>query len=292
MTKGFQFDPGAGTIIFRDGARDALVLPDGTLVNLLPTEFTLTNHDESWPDADKDRVYFHTWNMQRTGDENWWVSETGTIQIGAKPQEWASTVVLGDAPDDTDIFCGLIRLQRTVAPSHNWAGIAIAPMVKQSVWLPFFGSVPLEACLGIFRAMSIYIDLDSGSPTHRKLILHKQQSVSVPSGGYGDKPGSPGGEPPSISTIGWSNGISRNGGILEPNADQSIPVYWPGTNTTPHYQQYGPLDMYTGPGPIPLALAPPKRTRKGGSQQPTITDPTNYGSTWRINLRGQFGRRS
>ena len=111
--KGFAFDPGAGTLTFRDGVRDALVAPDGTLINLLPDEFTLTNYDTTFPDVPKDRIYRHTWSMQRFDSWSWYHWETGNVTISALPQDWASTVVLADAPARQPQYPVRIELPQT-----------------------------------------------------------------------------------------------------------------------------------------------------------------------------------
>jgi hypothetical protein len=283
--KGFIFDPVARTLTFADGDRAALVAPGGTLIGLLPTEFTLTDQDAVFPDATKDRMFVHQWSLQYAA-ENWYATETGLCLVTALPQEWSLTTVLGDAPDGTDIFTAQVRLTQTVAPSHNWLGIPIAKLVPEGVWISLTGSLSLEANFGMCRAMSIYIDNDPMSATYRKLVLFQQQSVATAPGGYGLHGGTPGGEPGAVGSPPAPGQNFQTGGETLYNSAPGWPVYQ-GPNSAPQYKNRGaPAD--TGPFSADVS----QLYRKSGSQPPSISDPTNYSSTWSFDLRGQFGRRS
>ena len=292
--KGFAFDPIAKTLSFyRGGSETTLVVPDAFPVLLLPDVLELDDVDLDWPDVSKGRGYLHRWltsiQSQWPFDDGYNVQrqEQGRIYISAKPQEWEQKTPLADAPDGADTFALLVRFDQTVAASHTWMGRTIPRMVIEDQWIPFTGSVLLEAELGFARKLSIYIDDNPASPTYRKLVAHQQQSVSTPPGGFGlhhASYGSPGGEPASIGSTGTSQG-----GETEHLDGAGWMVWTPATNSTPHYRSRSQSSTTGG-------LVPGQATfrdyRKTGPNPPTITDPTDYGSTWRIDLRGQFGRKS
>lgn len=290
--KGFVFDPDDDNPLqFLDGAR-SLVFPDNKLFNFTPTPFTLTNYDVVFPDVQKDLIYFFEWNMQRIDSWTFRNYERGFVEITALPEDWTQTTVLATAPTGAEFFNARIKLSRTVAPSHNWAiGLPIAKMVPESKWISAVGTIQLEAALGFVRLMSIFVDNRPGSPTAGKLILLQRQNIGNAPGGYGDKSGTPGGVPASISTAGWSNGSSRDGGEFVAGTTQGWPLYYPGTNVSPHFRQFGPTNVDYGAFP-PIVVAPPQTHRKGGSAQPTLVDPTDMGSTWRIQLEGLYGKRT
>lgn len=297
--KGFEFRPVEGEVAFGDGVRPDLVFPDNKLFNFIPDSFNLVNYDVAYPDVTKDKIYFHHWNIQRINADVYRHYEDGFVEITALPQEYEHITVLDTAPADAEVFIAQIKLVRTVAPSHDWAlSLPISKMVPENVWITNTGSFQLEGSLGFTRVLSIMIDQDPLSANFGKLVLIKQQSVGTAPGGYGDLPPiSPatgaGGEPGSVSTFGWSDGTSRGGGEVVEGTTKGWPLYYPASNTTPHYRVYGPTNVDYGPGPSPFAvLCSTQGYRKSGANPPTLTDPTNMGSTWRIQLRGRYGRRT
>lgn len=282
--KGFEFDPDAGTLALRDAGRDAFVFPDSVPVQMLPDELVVNNHDAVYPDVPKGRVTTHQWGITRAivleGDNivyHFSAVENGKCAVTALPQEWSTTTILAPAPAGADVFAMLVRLNRTVAPTNHWpSGISVATVQNQ--WIPLTGSILLEVGFGFARAMSIYI---SGG----NLVLHQQQSVTTSPGGYGNLPGNPGGEPANITV--WAGDNFRNGGEAVHNGTAGIPIYY-GGNSAPQYRARQ-VNSSTG---FPTWPAVPRNHRASGTQPPTTSDPTDIGSTWRIDLRGQFGRRS
>lgn len=277
MTKGFVFDPSTGTMEFKDGVRDAWTVPSGKLVTRLPTPHTETNYNAVFPDFSKDRFYRHAWtSASNVGAGTWDLNESCATGISVLPQEWSSVVDLADAPDEANLFVMMIRLTRTVNPSHNWLNAAIPKLVKEDVWIPCTGSILLEGSLGMARAMSIYVDVDPMSSHYRKLVLHLEQSVAVAPGGYGTV-GS--GENVQVPTSG-----TANGGEFVYTTSAGVPVYIPASSPSvkSRYELYDPF--------VPIAPINPQLMRRGGAQQCTITDPTNYSSTWQFDLTGQFAR--
>lgn len=281
--KGLDFDPATGKLTFMDGARNALVAPDGTLINLLPTPYVLNDQNAVFPDCTKGRMFTHIWRYVRP-PASFSGNEAGRCFITALPQEWSLVTALADAPDDTDIFAAQIRLLRTAAPSHNWMGTAINKMVPENVWIPLTGSMIVEANFGFIRALSVYIDDDSGSPTYRKLVMHQQQSVSVAPGGYGGF----GYSYASFSNPG--NFDTGNSGETVSDGTNGFPIYYPGDTGAPHYKAR--LIDISEASPFAAVWIPPTTYRRTGSSPPSLSDPTNFSSTWQIDIVGKFGRRS
>src|SRR5690606_16048208 len=89
--------------------------------------------------------------------------------VGAMPQEWSNSIVLGPAPAGADIFVGRISLDRTVSPSHSWANESLTPRVPMGQSIQITGSLLLEQVRGFCRSLSVYI---SGG----NLIVDMQQS--------------------------------------------------------------------------------------------------------------------
>lgn len=278
--KGFVFDPVAKTMTFAAGDRDTLVVPGGTLVNQLPDDVSITD-DAAFVDFPKlsgsDGPYIHRWTAVSVALENWSLTESGTVGVGVTDQEWTQVSALMDAPADTDFFAFLIKLDRTTAPSHSFCGVTIATMVPEDVWIPLTGSIFLEACLGVSRAMSIFIDRDPLSATNGKLVLHQQQSVGPAPGGFGPFGA---GEPGSVAPGSYSGGEQ-----VCSDVDGAWPAYF-GPNAAPQYR----TRAFTNTTFPPHYHAVPAIYRKGGVQQVSIVDPTNYASTWNFELVGRFGR--
>lgn len=285
--KGYVFDTVAKTMTFHGGAAaPTLVIPDSIPVILLPDEVAVTDHNAVLPDASKGRMYTHIWRYIRP-PASFTGTEAGRAFVTALPQEWSDTTALLDAPDGTDVFVGQIRLSRTSAPSHNWLGSAINKLVPENVWITVLGgtSMLVEAHLGFARALSVYLDDDPESAPYRKLVLHQQQSIGPAPGGYGGF----GTGYSAFSNPG--NFDTGNSGETGHNGTAGWPVYYPGDTGAPHYRfRNVPIDEAD---PFSAALwVPPTTYRASGSTPPSITDPTNYSSTWQIDLRGHFGRRS
>src|SRR5690606_21565488 len=76
------------------------------------------------------------------------------------------------------------------------------------------------------------------------------------------------------------------------NGSPGWPVYYPGDTGSPHYKTRLVDISEAEDSIIPGNWYPPTRYRQSGAEPPSLTDPTNYSSTWQIDLRGHFGRRS
>lgn len=273
MTKGFRYTAADGKLTFHDTGRTTLVIPDSIPVILLPTEETVTDYNAVWPDLSKDWMNTHQWNIASINGPG---SEVGYRWRTAVPQEWSQTTTLMAAPSGADIFVGQIRLLRTAAPSHLWAAgtLAIEKMQPENVWISLAGgdSMLLEASLGYSRAMSIYL---SGG----NLVLHQQTSIGAAPGGFGTFGE---GEPLTIFSV--TPFTNRNGGETVYDGQPGWPLYGEFVQITNI-----PIDDLNAGGGNYFV---PAKTRRGGANAPSFSDPTNYSSTWQFDLRGQFGRRS
>lgn len=278
--KGYTFDPATRTITFHgpDG-RTPLVVPTSIPVLLLPSEVSFSAQDAVYPDAPKGRIFIHTWMVQETLG-NYFSAETGRCSVSALPQEWSSVTTLATAPAGANYFLCQVKMSRIVAPSHPWGPETLVAKPPASKWISLVtGSLLLEAAQSFSRALSVFVDVDAGSPTLGKLVLHQQQSVADAPGGFGAwGEGEPGG-------IGAPFTYSpHNGGETAHDGVAGYPVY-SGPAVAPQYKvTSGPTSPFVG-------VVPVRQThRRTGSDPPSITDPTNYGATWRLDIRGRFGR--
>lgn len=268
MMKGFRFDPVAKRISFLDGARVA-ASTDGTLVNLLPSFYEATV-SLVFPDLATSVLYNHWWITQYT-ESNKYITDEGCVtSVVAIPQEWSDTTILAAAPAGADIFAASVNLTRTGNPSP-WGGATIDVLPKQGQWMPFFGSMLVEAELNMARAFSLYID--GGN-----LVLHRQQSVGPASGGYGSYGNS------APVGAGGGPGVTSRGGSNSAISTQGMPVYQIESKSIDSYIQE-PFGLGSAPNK-PVAMA------YGGSQQCSLADPTNFQSTYSLQIKGRFGRRS
>jgi len=268
--KGFEFDPGASRISFINGTR-TVASTDGTLVCFLPeADNFIDTISVVFPDVPTSIFYNHWWVSQYTTGDVYIMDEGCVTGVVATPWEWEDTTVLAAAPDGADIFASKVRINRTGNPS-TWGGATIDVLPKQNVWIPFTGSVLCEAELCMSRAFSLYID--GGD-----LVLHRQQSVGPPMGGYGaygsSSPVGAGGGPGVTSTGGTNSALSEQGFLVYTIESKSIASY--------------PEDPF-GLGNPPNK---PVANAYGGAQQCSISDPTNYQSTYTVDIIGKFGRRS
>lgn len=279
MSKGLVFSPSTPAIEFKDGSRDALIVPSGKLINNLPTPKVLTDYNVVFPDFTKDTTYKHIWDSHsNVGPGTWDLNEACSVGISIPPQEYNNIVDLETAPDGANLFEFLIRLTRTVNPSHNWISSPISKMVVEDKWIPCTGSMILEAHVGMTRSLSFYIDEDPLSSHFGKLVRHIQQSVATAPGGYGTMGA---GENVQVAASGDSNG-----GEFVYGTSAGVPVYYPSGSPSvkSRYELYDPF--------VPVAPINPQLLRKGGAQQCTISDPTNYSSTWQVDLIGRYGRQA
>lgn len=271
--KGFTVDPVSAKMTFHGGgATDTLVVPDSIPVVLLPEVEAVTDHNAVFSDFSKDWMNTHQWNIASVHGPGSEVGFRFRTVVPQEPTPSVSTLLTG--PDGADIFVGQIKLTRTVAPTHNWISSPISKLVPEDVWISVIGgtSLFLEAHLGVARAMSLF--LDDGD-----LVLHQQQSVGPAPGGFGTFGE---GEPGSIFSV--TPFTNRNGGETVYDGQPGWPMYSQGFQITGIPESE--LDMGGGNYRVPA------KTRRGGVNAPSFSDPTNYSSTWQFDLRGQFGRRS
>lgn len=279
--KGYAIDPVTKTITFHgpDG-RTPLVVPDSIPVLLLPTEVSFASHDATYPDVSKGRIFVHTWTAQYSVLAGYFAGETGVCVVSALPGEWSAVTALATAPAGANFFLCQVKLSRVVAPSHTWGPETLVAKPPAGKWISLVtGSLLLEAVQSFSRALSIFVDVEVGSPTFGKLVLHRQQSVADAPGGFGVWGE---GEPGALGTPFTYS--PHNGGETTHDGVAGYPVYQ-GPNVAPQYKATGgPTSPFVG------VITVPQNHRRTGSDPPSITDPTNYGATWRLDIRGRFGR--
>lgn len=272
MSKGVEFDPVARTLKFVDGERE-VISNAGKLVNFLPAEHNyVATINVAFPDFTKD--YLYNWNwlndffFSPLGDDKLAQDNACTTHITVVPQEWSQETVLAPAPPGADFFAASVRINRTAAPSHSWGGSPISVLPVVNAWIPFSGSVLVEAEIGMARAFSLYL---SGG----NLMLHRQQSVGVPPGGWGVY-----GDPQ-----GWGSGGDgvTSGGENVYGTSQGIPVVQRDIRNSPP-------DIYEPPGFFTPAVK--SNHRRGGAAACATSDITNFASTYQVEVIGRFGRRS
>jgi len=263
----------------------------------------------NYPDVTKGWLYnWRARSVRNPGLPGYSLGEIGDGYIAAYAQEWSDTAVLAAAPAGCNFFAARVRISRTGAPSNTWIGNTILVKPPTGEWIPFSGSVLLEEMLGLCRAFSLYID-GSGN-----LVRHMQQSVSVGPAYTGN------------NVIGWAAGHSNAslgylGATGAPAADgnQHDGGEWTydGTVTT------GPvgLPIFTDPATmhtnytysvndpftpswggycrrisgdaretIPAGLTDGSGNIVVGGAAASVTDHTNYASTYSIDIAGKFGR--
>lgn len=266
MTKGMIFDPATSSLKFVAGSRE-VISNAGKMVNFLPPaeDFT-TTFNVVFPDFSKDYLYTysHVFDHGALAGQVAMDSSCGTF-ITVVPQEYSTTTNLDTVPTGADIFIAEIRLTRTAAPSHSWGGSSIDPLPPMGTWIPFNGSILMEAELGMVRAFSLYI---SGG----NLVLHRQQSVSTAPGGYGSWG----------TTYSWLSGNDGSGGSNTHGGTAGIPV-------VPITVVNVPVVYYTPNIGTPNRDA---RTEQGGPNACSTSLSTNFSSTYQVEIRGKYGRRS
>jgi hypothetical protein len=264
MTKGFLFEPTPGRISIVNDSR-TVTTTDGTLLCFLPSSEDFTDTiDVVFPDFEKSVTYNHWWHSSY-GDGEFLLDEGCITAASPIPQEWEETTILAPAPLGADIIAAMVRINRTVDPS-TWGGTAIDVLPKQGEWMPCTGSILVEAELSMSRAFSLYIE-------DGNLVLHRQQSVSVPPGGFG----SYGSSAPT------SPGISNGGSNTVVGSEQGFPAYT--------IQQRDIAAYLVNPG---FGNTPPKpvATAFGGGTACSVTDTSDYQSTYSVEIIASFGRRS
>jgi len=291
---GFDLSPGADMIIGKDGrtvftsaGRMATLLPSandfGT--DASPQSVTLTY-------ADVSKGWLYNWRWQSnyvagSSGQQYNLGERGDTFISAFAGESSSTTILTAAPADCNVFIGKVKLSRPTAPNKTWLGNTIAVKPPENVWIPFNGSLLLEEQVGLARAFSIYID-GSGN-----LVLHQQQSVSVPPAFsetdtgdhtlyYGASSGPDGTHSTTASGGEWAHSGASGAAI-------GLPVY---NDASLSVAKTYLVSLFT-----PGVGNPDNRCRRttnsafvGSQAAPVSPDPTNYSSVYSLQIAGKFGR--
>lgn len=277
MTIGsMELDPATGKLVIKYGSR-TVATTDGTLICLLPTLQEFDNVNVAWPDPPKDYIYAwrgkddRGFNPSPDDPDSHNQDNTAQIFFTRTPQEYESGVNLVAAPAGADFFVGQVRFNRTVAPTHTWWGRTVSPLQPENQWITWQGSGLMEAALGMARAMHLVIE-----DGYLKLIA--EQTVGPACGGavrsWGDFP---------ANNIFTTTGDNEGGDFLV-NTTPGI-VVW--TSSSSPYRKSNSRIINTDGNPADYTTH-----RRGDSDPVTTTDPTNYASTYSVDVRGYFGRRS
>lgn len=267
MSKGFRID-NDGLTVWNE-SRTVFTSAAGRLVNFLNTPQSYS-FSAAYPDALKGRIGMWRWFSSYTSlGEAYGYAVIGGSLVGARSQEWNNTIALGPVPAGANLFVGRVRVTRTVSPSHTWLGETLAAPAIAGKWTPLHGSMILERAWGFARALSIYI---SGG----NLIAFLQQSVSGNCGGYR----SWGAASPAIAANSAGGGNAWLGGT--------------GTMAQPVYELVGAPYVKstsgTESGTSGYIFVPYTRHRWDGADPPAYADPTNYSSSYSVEVVGRFGR--
>lgn len=275
--KGEIFDPVLKELKWVDGTR-TMMTSTGKLVPLLPAEYDYVGVQTfAYPDVAKSKAYLHRWQTEYVtvnGADYFWGRGSACVAwVGARPQEWSQTTVLETAPAGADFAVVLAKFTRTAVPTHGWVGgQPVNVHVDQNVTIPFVGSLLMETGdPGFARAASIYID------SLGRLVLHRQQSVSVPPGGWGSRETSSG-------TPG-SNGYTEYGSDWYPMSQQCMPLFTGSGSPNKRHASDTRPDSIAVPSPL-------RTCDKGSSAACSITDTSDYGSTWQLNITVMYCNRT
>lgn len=259
--------------VFRNSR--TVLTTEGTLVNLLPTLQSFSGLTVDYPDPPKDYIYAwrgyqnYGFNPAPSTPDSYAQSNTAQVFFTRTPQEWESAQTLMSAPDGADIFFGLLRITRTLDPTHTWYWQTLNTLQPSGVWIPWQGSGMMEVALGLSRAL--HLSIEGGS-----LKLVAQQSVGPAIGGavheWGDYP--------SIFVIGQDN----EGGNFQTGTTAGF-VTW--TSSSSPYRKSSSRVVNTDFSPGSF-----NTHRISGSDPCDTTDPTSYRSTYSVDVKGYFGRRS
>lgn len=262
MTDGMTVGDGK-IVVIKDGR--TVFTTDGQLINMLPSPFVETI-PVVFPDFNKGKAYRWSWesDYNSIADQYGWTCD-GACQFTVLPQEWSATTVVGSVPEGADLFWSRMRINRTVAPSHTWIGQSIDVQPPQNVWIPGQEGL-LEAEFNMARMFSIYIDGDD-------LKLFRQQTVGPASGGFGTAGNA---SPSSLTDTSGQTWHHFGTTGMPVYINQSAPYAKSSSGTTgiiPPYEHY-------------------QKHKWNGSDPASQTDPTNYASTYSVDVYGQFARRS
>lgn len=263
-----------GRITITKSGRTVIDSGVGKMLALIPTIVDIKK-TITFPDFKKD--IRNLWWFDTSGGGTT-VSYQGTSQnfITAIPQELKTTIVLGLVPKGVNHFQGRIKIARTKAPS-TWMGQVPPVRPKENQWLLFNGgSLMMERRRNMTRLLHIFI---SGT----NLVAQVQQSVGPAPGGYGAH-----GDQYGIT----NSFVEKATGSLESFVKVAgTPIY----TDLSHFKQIFPKDTKpvggSSPYFYPEYFSVVSNMKLGGTNAPSTLDPTNYASTYTIELQGQYGHR-
>ncbi|MEO9297558.1 hypothetical protein [Devosia alba] len=253
-------------VITKDGR--TVLTTMGKLIQFLTTEQTFTT-SAVYPDVPKGEGYVWEYHVVKEPG-GYSVAVDNSSSVLARPQEWTNQLVLGAVPAGADIFIGRISLNRTVAPTHSWSSEALVPRVPMNQAMQITGSILLEQVRGLGRVMSVFI-------SDGNLVLDLQQSCGPVSGNFVTW-----GQPLAFeqSSLGGVNSAPSGPGKYVALAD----IGYSGSGGVAKFSSTNPFEE--------TVLSIVSRYQKGGSTQAVYSDPTNYGTTYAVTVKGRFGRRS
>ena len=265
-----------GQLVVEHGPR-TVATTNGTLLQFL-TDARTFSQSISYPDIDDVELYQWRGSVQRAPGDNFRAYRFARTVVGARPQEWSNSIVLGAVPAGADLFIGQATLQRTSAPSHTWLGTTITPVIPQNVPIQLTGSMLVEMTAGLCRSLTVAI---SGG----NLVATLQHSVGPAAGNFTSHGVVPmvapsTSIPPNDFNVGIEN-VAPSGAAL--------PVWWPTTTGSNFIEGSGTTSGVIGGG---QASAFCNSVRRSGSTPVQYTNPTNYSSTYSLTVTGRFGRRS
>lgn len=262
-------------IVITNGDR-TVASTDGTLLQFLTTEQTYEINID-FPHVNKTILYQFEYTIRRvTSNQASAVRKARSI-IGALPQEWSNTVILGPAPTGADLFVGRVALTRTIAPTHTWGGSDIKTLLPSGQYIQATGTFLVEAALGISRSMTI--DVQGGN-----LVARLQHSVGPAAGNFRTS----GVWPPAIPSSSISPNNVYTGAENIAVDGEGIPIWW--IDEAPYYANEGQgfETPFFPNGPDSWV----SQRRYSGSNPVAYTDPTSYLTRYAISVKGRFGRRS
>lgn len=283
---------GASRVVLDSSVKHCVLAPPANDISL-----TLSR---AWPDVTKGWLYNWRWALTYTGvagqggGNKYNYFEVGTSYITALAQEWSAQEAVATLPAGGINWArAMVRLNRTGNPSHTWNGQPLSPLVPINEWIPIDGSLLLEGGLGFVRSMSLYVVPGANPATDAStLVLHRQQSVSTGTG-FDDTSGAPHhvmnyqypASPPTAQTSlqggQWSYGGSPGIVVIDPLASGN-PATNPQVVTSDFDISY--------PSVLPNEMQRTSNNALVGAQAVTVTDPTNYSSTYQIEIAAKFGR--
>lgn len=270
------FEIVSNRIVITNGPR-TVATTDGTLLQFLTTEQTFTT-DIDFPHVNKTQLYQYEYWITQGSLSNSAAERKARSVVGALPQEWSNTVVLGAAPAGADLFVGRVAMTRTTSPSHTWRGAGITPLLPAGKFFQLTGTILVEAALGISRAMTVDVVPNANPSFPGQLVARLQHSVGPAAGNFRQS----GVMPPAAPLVGNTNRGAENIAL----DGEGIPIWW--DDTPPYYLN----EFSTFSGGVPSASTWVNRARYGGINSVSYYDPTSYATRYAITVKGRFGRRS